>query len=650
MTPLATATPEAIQIVAAFFMDERKQSRPRRDVKPPNGLVDEAKVRRALTVIPADDHAVWISVGMALEATFPDHVARAMWDEWSRKSDKFDQADSDKRWRSFRDRPGGKTVATIFDLANKHDPGWFQAWRREQPSTRSRREPPMASRSDEAVAAQDNRDARKPVLIPGGHASEDIGNDTFVQNVLAALPPGALYRRGGIIGELQRDASELKFVVVGEQRMRAIVDTHVCLQQEQLGDKQEVQMRFKACSRDLAAVVLGSAPSYQGLRELRAIVTFPAINDRGQIVEPGWNACGIYYDEPSELVGLQPRIEDPLSPLFDLLTDFPFEDNSSRQNAIGMMLTAICRYAIAGNVPFHLVFASLERTGKGLLIDTTLGIVVLGRDAATTMQLGRTEDEREKRITSSLLAGMSILHFDNLSPEDVIDSPSLASLATARIWSGRVLGRSAVASIENMLIVAMSGNNPKVTGELTKRTVPIRLQPRDDRPENRSDFVHSDIRGYARSQRRLLIECLLGIFIKWRDADSPMPANQIRMGGFEEWARIVGGAMHHAGATEWMSNYSAWVRCGDEFAADAKVLVDAWRARHGSDALTATNILGLVRELRIFPQVFVGKENGHVVRLSKAVLTPLTNRPVGRLIVKRHGSGNTSYYSLQEAS
>lgn len=67
------------------------------------------------------DREVWLHVGMALHSTArPD--AYELWDEWSQTTTRgnYDPDDCEKAWRSFK--PGGAiTIATVFELAKKHD-------------------------------------------------------------------------------------------------------------------------------------------------------------------------------------------------------------------------------------------------------------------------------------------------------------------------------------------------------------------------------------------------------------------------------------------------------------------------------------------------------------------------------------------------
>ena len=80
---------------------------------------DDRRVRDALQRIDADDRDVWLHVGMALKDEYGG-AGRALWDEWSQRSNKYDAADQDKIWNSFR--RDGISIGTLFWYAKKA--GW----------------------------------------------------------------------------------------------------------------------------------------------------------------------------------------------------------------------------------------------------------------------------------------------------------------------------------------------------------------------------------------------------------------------------------------------------------------------------------------------------------------------------------------------
>jgi putative DNA primase/helicase len=80
---------------------------------------DLERVREMLPFIPADDYDTWLDVGMILHAHFGD-ASRGEWDDWARRSSKFDPADQEKKWRSFNpngNASGCKGFGSLVNIA-----------------------------------------------------------------------------------------------------------------------------------------------------------------------------------------------------------------------------------------------------------------------------------------------------------------------------------------------------------------------------------------------------------------------------------------------------------------------------------------------------------------------------------------------------
>ena len=102
----------AAQILAAFPPVTKQPVAPQRRWRPRTD--DDRSIRDALRRIPADEREVWLRVGMAL-CDYYGKAGRAIWDEWSSTSEKFDPKTQERIWRSFR--RGGIGVGTIYHLA-----------------------------------------------------------------------------------------------------------------------------------------------------------------------------------------------------------------------------------------------------------------------------------------------------------------------------------------------------------------------------------------------------------------------------------------------------------------------------------------------------------------------------------------------------
>jgi hypothetical protein len=108
------------EILAAFPPVLRRAEKPKRDFIPRDN--DEQRIADALNRINADDRDVWLEMGMALKQELGDH-GRHLWDQWSSKSDKYDEDDQERVWRSFKSNRIG--IGTLFHRAIES--GWTDA-------------------------------------------------------------------------------------------------------------------------------------------------------------------------------------------------------------------------------------------------------------------------------------------------------------------------------------------------------------------------------------------------------------------------------------------------------------------------------------------------------------------------------------------
>ncbi len=88
--------------------------------------INLTELKDALKHLSSENRETWLKIGMALAST--NHSAAfALWDEWSRVSDKYDEEDQYRTWQSFREQSGKDhdnpvTLGTLYKLAR--DKGW----------------------------------------------------------------------------------------------------------------------------------------------------------------------------------------------------------------------------------------------------------------------------------------------------------------------------------------------------------------------------------------------------------------------------------------------------------------------------------------------------------------------------------------------
>lgn len=541
---------------------------------------------------------------------------------------------------------------------------------REQPRMQPPQAPPRSQANQPQANLQSNQPQTDPaatavapsrateqdyVLIPGAHIDDngmmdEVSDADFTADVISRLPRDAVYRQDIVAGELIGDAGRRRFVPLTSGRTRALISEHMRFGKwaecKKGPHKGEQVLAFAACGADRGRLVYDQLGLSESIRPLNLIVTYPVFRDNWQLAEPQWNPDGIYYDQPDELRNLQPEtdLETIRCTLENLVIDFPFKRQADRENFFGLLLTPLIRPAIRSNTPLHLVMASLERTGKTLLVEQVLGYTLLGHELPA-MTLPRDEAEKDKRILSLLMDGDTMWHLDNLN--DFIDSASLATLLTSAEYKGRILGQSKMIRVRNNVTLVGTGNNVRATSEIVKRTVPIVLQPTTANPEDRDDFEHPDLPVFLRASRRRVLECLIGLVHHWLACDRPRCPR--KLGGFNAWSETIGGILEVAGYSEWRSNERQWRRDADPEGEDLRMLVEQWWAKNQSIPQLVREVVALADDLGVFNHLLAKSNDKARQTAFGRLLSSKIDTPIGEWILRRRNSSAGSMYHLDLA-
>jgi hypothetical protein len=511
------------------------------------------------------------------------------------------------------------------------------AARRTKPE-KEKRKPRLSMKPEaESIGPDGVQTKQNIVLIPGKHTTSDgelveIGMARFTNAVLAKIPEGTLYQRAGILGQVQ----DGKFHPISPSALRFIIDNSLRLASWHRDRESQAQvLDFEHCIADWAGVVHSMAGRHAQTRELRLIVNHPVCTADG-VSPPGYHK-GIYHH--GEVIIPNMDIAACSAILDDLVIDFPFAERADKHNYFGLLVTPFLRLLIDGPVPMHMIMSSIERTGKTKLVDDVFGRIVLG-GPCPAMQLSASDEERDKRFTALLSRCAEAVHFDNLN--DFIDSAALCSFITARTYSGRVLGRSEITDFPQDLTIIGTANNPKGTGEIVKRCVPIVLRPDREDPQNRSEFAHPDLAAYVAENRQRILGVLLGLCLH-----GLQNRRRYIFGGFESWASLVGSVAHVAGWEAWRTNAEAWSVEADQETLDLRAFVDAWLKKLGICSVPLSLLHPVARDANVFPKVFSKPtERGQLTSLG-FLLAKHVNRPVFRHRIGRSMQGNNALYYLE---
>ena len=349
--------------------------------------------------------------------------------------------------------------------------------------------------------------------------------------------------------------------------------------------------------------------AHADLPPLEEIITAPVFAADGElIVQPGYHRehrlffakeGGVLIDDVPEAPS-EEQVEEAVDALTrDLLGDFPFATDADKAHAIGAVVEPSARRLYKGRSPLHSAEAPTPGSGKGLLVDA-VSIVCTGA-AAHARMLPRSEEEGRKAVTASLISSPTLVVFDNFEQGRVVDSATLSAALTAERWSDRLLGYSRMVWLPNRVLYFLTGNNPRYSLELARRCVRIRLDPGVDRPWLRQNFLHPDLRGWARRNRARLVRAVLIIIRHW--IASGRPKFGTRLGSFESWSEVIGGILECAGIPGFLQNRDELYEFADAEGGAWREFVGHWWSRHGNRAVKPSALRVLCDEEDLLGEV-----------------------------------------------
>jgi hypothetical protein len=414
-------------------------------------------------------------------------------------------------------------------------------------------------------------------------------------------------------------------------------------------------IRFEDDAPPMEAVKdLASLPDYTGIPVINGIVECPVFSGTGKLVDqPGYHPDARLWYHVAEGLTVPAIPDNPTVAqirqardllLVELLGDFPFVDAASKAHALAALLLPFVRNMVDDPTPLHLFDAPTEGTGKTLLANC-ITIVSTNRDAEAMGEV-KDADEWRKRVTAVLAEAPIFVLLDNLN--SILESGSLASVLTARVWKDRLLGFSKTATLPNNAIWLASGNNTQLSRELIRRTLWCRLDSKNDAPWERTEFRHPNILKWAKENRGALVGAALTLCQAWIAAGKP--PGRTTLGAFENWAETIGGILDVAEVPGLLTNAKDFRAKRADTESEWRAFCAAWWAKFHNQGVGVAKLFLLVEEQKLLDSVLGdGTERSRRTKLGQAMLRA-ADRSVGSFHITHFGQdhANCQLYRLDK--
>jgi hypothetical protein len=242
-------------------------------------------------------------------------------------------------------------------------------------------------------------------------------------------------------------------------------------------------------------------------------------------------------------------VKEAVELLEEAWIDHPFTSEASWTNMIALALTPVVSPLLGdANVPIALIDA--PRAGSGKDLAAQIAALASTGQFPGTMNDPSGDDEWRKQITAQLKRGERFIVVSDLT--GTLDNAPLRRVLTTPVWSDRILGATRQVRLPANAVWCASGNNLRPRGDMVRRCYLIRIDTEMERPWTRTGFKHQQPQ-WAREHRGELAAALLTLARAWIAAGRPEP-DVSPLGSFEQWCRVIGGILQHAGFENFLGN------------------------------------------------------------------------------------------------
>lgn len=405
---------------------------------------------------------------------------------------------------------------------------------------------------------QDDRGGGAFSVIQGGDDRPDVILTEELKDVAEAAcvhlaRDSSIFQRGGLLvhviqpSPVSPGARSIPMV-----RELPLPTLRVCIAQVARWVKWDAKgSRYKrvACPETISSAVF-SRGQWDSVRPLIGVVSSPTVRPDGTVLQrPGYDpATQLLYAPNARFVDVldEPTLEDAqgaASALLELVSDFPFATDNDRSAWLASLLTLVGRAAITGPVPLFAIDANTPGSGKSRLAD--LALVISHGIVAPRSPFSNVDEEVRKQITSVLLEGSPAALIDNVRSGSTFGGAAFDALLTSDVWRDRNLGKTQSLTLPARVVWFATGNNLRFGGDLTRRSIRIRLESPLERPEQRSDFKIPNLLRHAEKQRHRLVAS--AITILRAHAVAGRPPCGANWGSYESWSRVIASAIRWIG-------------------------------------------------------------------------------------------------------
>jgi hypothetical protein len=188
------------------------------------------------------------------------------------------------------------------------------------------------------------------------------------------------------------------------------------------------------------------------------------------------------------------------------------------------------------------------------------------------------------------------------------------------------------------------GNIPDLSREIARRTISFRLDAEQERPEERTDFLHPDLLGWVQANRAVLVTACVSVVQNW--INQGMPKGTKPLGKFESWAQTMGGILDCLELPGFLDDRNYINGEADEETQEWILFCKAWFEHYGEHPVTTSEVFKVAKEKKLLLSLWGGRNDLSAVQRLGNEIRNRRDRIFGKFrlgLAGNTGHGNSAY-------
>lgn len=258
---------------------------------------------------------------------------------------------------------------------------------------------------------------------------------------------------------------------------------------------------------------------------------------------------GVYINKKTTVdIVTYNTLEEADKILNDIFGDFAYGDDASLSNTIGQLITGVCRYAMGTDMP-PIALTTSQTHGSGKTMETDVIHTVLYGHTVDWNPKIKTLDEYRKTLLTNAISGTPMVCFDNLNAK--LDIETLASVATAKRISGRILHTMTSVAVRNYMQICINGTAMDISTEIADRTI-WKVMSTEEKAADREFKYKALIDQQVLPNRKYILSAVFTYIENWIKKGCPISEEKQKMHRQKVWAALIGGILQD---TIWYDNF-----------------------------------------------------------------------------------------------